>query len=185
MPRPEEVSREQVLRVASRLFYERGVRATGVAEVIAAVGCGKQALYRLFASKDDLVAAYLDRIGTDVASSVERAVSAAGDDPGGQLIAMTAQVAQRASRPGYRGCALRIYLHEHPGKDTKAAEVAERHLRHARDRVADVAGAARPELAPALAQQVWVVHEGLWGNARATPQELAGAVDLVSELVRR
>jgi AcrR family transcriptional regulator len=184
MPRRQEVSREQVLRVASRLFYQRGVHVTGLAEVIAAAGCGKQALYRLFPSKDDLVAAYLEQMATEHERAVERVIAAAGDDPSAQLIAMTAEVAALAGRAGFYGCALRNYLHEHPNQVTKASAVAERRLRRARDRVHRLARAARPEQARALAQQVWVVHEGLWGNPRAGRQELAAALDLVAELVR-
>lgn len=183
MPRRQEVSREQVLRVAGRLFYERGVHATGVGDVITAVGCGKQALYRLFPSKDDLVAACLEQTANAQERAAERAISAAGDDPSAQLVAMTAEVATWAGRAGFHGCAMRNYLHEHPDQVTKASEVAEHNLRRARDRVAQLARAARPEQAPVLAQKVWMVHEGLWGNPRASREELAAAVDLVSELV--
>jgi len=183
MPRRQEVSPERVLQVASRLFYERGVHATGVGDVIAAAGCGKQALYRSFPSKDDLVAAYLEQTADNQERAAERAISAAGDDPSAQLIAITAEAAVWAGRAGFHGCALRNYLHEHPNQVTKASEVAERRLRRARDRVHQLARAARPEQAPVLARKVWMVHEGLWGNPCASRQELAAAVDLVSELV--
>src|SRR4051794_15774243 len=56
------------------------------------------------------------------------------------------------------------YLCEHPDQNTKAYGVAQRHLRRTRDRVDQLARAARPERASVLAQKIWVIHERLRGN---------------------
>ena len=181
-PRKEVVARERVLEVAGRMFYEQGVRATGVAEVIAVVGCGKQALYRLFPTKDDLVAAHLEVAAGERERSADDATIAA-DDPAGQLVALTAEVAQWASRPGSRGCAMRNYLREYPTEETKAKHVAEEYLRRARDRITALATAARPDAGEDLAQKVMVLHEGLYGGYGVTREMRAAAVALVSELV--
>jgi AcrR family transcriptional regulator len=50
-----------VLEVAHELFYWHGIRATGVDRVAAEAAVAPTTLYRLFASKDDLVAAYVAR----------------------------------------------------------------------------------------------------------------------------
>src|SRR5215813_7656691 len=44
---------------ASELFYREGIRAVGVDEVVDRAGVTKPSLYRSFASKDDLAAAYM------------------------------------------------------------------------------------------------------------------------------
>ena len=49
----------RILAAADRLFYTQGIRAVGVDAVAAAAGVSKRTLYNHFASKDDLVAAYL------------------------------------------------------------------------------------------------------------------------------
>ena len=54
-------TREHVLAVAHELFYWQGIRATGVDKVAAEAEVAPTTLYRLFASKDDLVAAYVER----------------------------------------------------------------------------------------------------------------------------
>ena len=54
-------ARERILASAYELFAQRGVRAVGVDEVIARSGVAKATLYRHFASKDDLVLAFLQR----------------------------------------------------------------------------------------------------------------------------
>jgi AcrR family transcriptional regulator len=183
MARSETVTREHVLRVAGQLFYQRGIHATGVADVIAAADCGKQALYRIFPSKDDLVAAYLDRQATERERRVEAAELAAGDDPATRLVAVTAELAAWVGHPGFHGCAMRNYLREHPAGGTAATAVAEDFLRHSRARVDRLAAAA--QAGPNLARQVWLVHEGLYGSHRATPADRAAAVELVSTLVDR
>jgi TetR/AcrR family transcriptional regulator, transcriptional repressor for nem operon len=52
---------ERILEAAAQLFYEQGVRATGLDQIIAASGTGKGQLYHYFAGKSDLVRAVIDR----------------------------------------------------------------------------------------------------------------------------
>lgn len=49
-----------IIKAAAALMYERGVRATGVEDVLVASGSGKGQFYHYFSSKDDLVAAVLE-----------------------------------------------------------------------------------------------------------------------------
>lgn len=53
--------RERVLDTAYELFSRRGIRDVGVDELIERAGVAKATLYRHFPSKDDLVAAFLER----------------------------------------------------------------------------------------------------------------------------
>src|SRR6266536_570883 len=50
---------ERILAAADRLFYEQGIRAVGVDAVGAEAGVSKRTLYNHYATKDDLIAAYL------------------------------------------------------------------------------------------------------------------------------
>src|SRR5580704_18162446 len=54
-------TRELVLDAAEDLFYWHGITATGVDRIATAAGIAPTTLYRLFRSKDELVAAYVDR----------------------------------------------------------------------------------------------------------------------------
>ncbi len=49
-----------IIKAAAALMYERGVRATGVEDVLVASGSGKSQFYHYFSSKDSLVAAVLE-----------------------------------------------------------------------------------------------------------------------------
>jgi AcrR family transcriptional regulator len=53
-------ARERILNAAYELFSHRGIRAVGVNEVIERAGVATATLYRHFASKDELVLAFLD-----------------------------------------------------------------------------------------------------------------------------
>lgn len=58
-------ARERILRAATRLFYEQGINATGIGELTEVAHVSKRTLYQHFASKDDLVEAYLRRFGDE------------------------------------------------------------------------------------------------------------------------
>ena len=53
--------RERVLETAYKLFSQHGTRAVGVDRIIAESGVAKMTLYRNFASKDELILAFLAR----------------------------------------------------------------------------------------------------------------------------
>jgi AcrR family transcriptional regulator len=53
--------RERVLETAYKLFSQHGTRAVGVDRIIAESGVAKMTLYRNFASKDELILAFLER----------------------------------------------------------------------------------------------------------------------------
>lgn len=71
-------ARERILAAAYDLFSQRGVRDVGVDELIARSGVANATFYRHFASKDDLVLAFLQRreqlwtIGTIVKQALDR-----------------------------------------------------------------------------------------------------------------
>ncbi|MBD1542935.1 TetR/AcrR family transcriptional regulator [Arthrobacter sp. IA7] len=58
-PATKRPARASLLEAAARLFYADGVAATGIDSITAAAGVAKKSLYNNFASKADLVAAYL------------------------------------------------------------------------------------------------------------------------------
>jgi AcrR family transcriptional regulator len=50
----------RILLTAHDLFYQEGIRATGIDKIIAQAGVTKVTFYRHFPSKNDLIKAYLD-----------------------------------------------------------------------------------------------------------------------------
>ncbi|WP_406165346.1 TetR/AcrR family transcriptional regulator [Streptomyces sp. NBC_00996] len=93
--------RERLVRAASRLFYYEGVRAIGVERLIAEAGVTKATFYRHFASKDDLVVAYLltkDAYYKEVAEPL-----AAAHPPAEAIDLIFEAIAEHARERGFRG----------------------------------------------------------------------------------
>jgi AcrR family transcriptional regulator len=71
--RPDRSPRERLLDTAYELFSRRGIRGVGVEEVIERAGVAKATLYRHFASKDDLILAFLERRHQDWTRDIHQA----------------------------------------------------------------------------------------------------------------
>jgi TetR/AcrR family transcriptional repressor of nem operon len=67
-----DVSHERIVEGAARLFRERGVRATSVADAMNAAGLTHGGFYRHFRTKDDLVAEALRQAFESFASPLEK-----------------------------------------------------------------------------------------------------------------
>ncbi|WP_433795602.1 TetR/AcrR family transcriptional regulator [Actinoplanes sp. CA-252034] len=171
-------TRDTILTAAAGLFYEFGVRAVGMAQVVEAAGCGKNLLYKHFPSKADLAAAYLMLARHERERTVTEALRWS-TDPTDRLLTLVTEIADTVRRPGYRGCAFRNYLTEFPGETDEPARIARAYLADSRaqmDRL--VLGAGGDEL---LADRIWLVVNGLHSG---TPAEAPVAVDWITELVR-
>lgn len=104
-PRLSRQQREaQVLDTAARLFYARGVHEVGMDELVRATGLGKATVYRLYPTKDALVAAYLRRLATAISAAIAEQITAHAADPGGALLAILDAIEADLRRPGFRGC---------------------------------------------------------------------------------
>ena len=98
MPRSSAETREHVLGVAHELFYWHGIRATGVDRVAVAAGVAPTTLYRLFASKDDLIGAYIERADRLYREWFDAAAAAGGPDPHEQVLAVFDALGEQVSR---------------------------------------------------------------------------------------
>ncbi|WP_097322067.1 TetR/AcrR family transcriptional regulator [Paractinoplanes atraurantiacus] len=178
MARTEDPSgRQRILAVAAELFYVRGVRAVGMAEVIQAAGCGKNMLYRHFPGKSALVAAYLGRAREEREAATSAALTG---EPREQLVALVTEVAYRVRGSAYRGCAFRKYLAEFPspGDDDEATAVARAYLRDTRAQVSELVAAAGGP--PQLGDRLWLLIDSLYSGTGPDPSV---AVEWARELV--
>jgi len=162
---------EKLLSVASDLFYNKGIRAVGVEEIVATAGVAKISLYRSFRSKDDLIVAYLENNNEAYWREIDAVCSPHEGDPRAQLHALMSYVAQRTTKPGYRGCPYISYCgefpdHSHPGH--RVAEANKREWRGRLLRITEGIGAREPKR---LADVLMLLVEG----AYALSQTLTGA----------
>lgn len=101
---PRKNAAQRVFETAQELFYQRGIRAVGVDEIVSQAGVTKPSLYRSFASKDELVTACLDKYAEEAWTQIDAAIASAGDDPRAQLTAFIRHYSDQMQQPDFRGC---------------------------------------------------------------------------------
>ena len=107
-PATKRPARESLLEAAARLFYSDGVAATGIDSITAAAGVAKKSLYNNFASKADLVAAYLAARHEEWLALYRERAAAAVTPQDRVLAVFDAYIdhANFAYEHGFRGCGL-------------------------------------------------------------------------------
>src|SRR5438552_7891493 len=81
---------DRVFAVASDLFRRQGIRAVGVETIVKQAGVAKISLYRSFASKDDLIVAYLNGVNATYWANVDEHLAKHDKNPRSQLRAYIA-----------------------------------------------------------------------------------------------
>lgn len=101
-------AREKLLGAAARLFYAKGIAATGIDAVTAEAGVAKMSLYNNFASKDALVLAYLEARHREWLDLYEARLKDAASPADGIVAVFDAYIdhAAAAYGHGFRGCGL-------------------------------------------------------------------------------
>jgi len=162
--RTGEENRRNLLEVATRLFYSRGIRAVGMDTVIKECGVGNATVYRQFPTKDALATAYVQGRAD---AWVERMRLAADEhpDPQDKLIAVFEVLATDCAGPTYRGCPMLNTSTEFPEGQHPAHLAAVNHKQQVRDwfrSLAADAGAGDPDQ---IAEELLIVLNGAYASA--------------------
>lgn len=166
-------ARERILTTAHDLFYRDGIRATGVDRLIAESGVAKLTFYRHFASKDDLVRAFLEfRHARWMAWFVD-ALGRHGAHDGRGTAALVDALAEWFRDPAFRGCAFINSVVEVGASVQGATDIARRHKQDMDQVIAELLppGAGRAE----LARDVGVLVDGAVVRAQMGDVEVAVA----------
>jgi AcrR family transcriptional regulator len=185
--KPAPDTRERILESAGRLFRAHGVRAVGMQQIIDECGCGKNLLYREFASKDELVAAFLQRCQQEWTALMDDATQPHAGDAAGELVALVRAAVEQVAAPDFRSCPFRATLAEFPDADHPAHRVAVEHAENLRSRLRGLTGDAGAADPHALADQLMLVIDGVYINgAMLGPRGAAtAAVGLAKDLIAR
>ncbi|MFL6074949.1 MAG: TetR/AcrR family transcriptional regulator [Mycobacteriales bacterium] len=145
---------ERLLAVATEVFYAEGIRATGVDALVERAGVSKPTLYAQFGSKENLVAAVLDRRSAARREALGAFLAGTGLSGVDRLLAVFDWLARGHRREGFRGCPFTNAAVELPDPDHPARRVIAAYKDWLRATLAELAAAAgldRPdELAGAL-----------------------------------
>ncbi len=164
-------ARDRILASALELFYRDGIRAVGIDAVIAHSGVAKMSLYRNFASKDELIVAFLEERRKWYWDWWDGVVAAHAGRPREQLRAIFQALGQRTTRDEYRGCPFINTSAEFPEKSHPARAVVRRHKDEMQARLRALTAALGARDPDGLADQLILVIDG----AYATGQILGAA----------
>lgn len=187
--RDKAKTRRGLLAAARELFYENGIRATGVGAVAERAGVTKMTLYAHFHSKDALVAAYLEDSDRRWRGFLEERLSG-HEDSRGRLMAVCDAYREYFTAREVRGCAFVNCAAEFPGPDHPARRVIGRHKAGVREQLRNLAAEAGADDPATLAERLFVVLEGAYvtgaleGDAGVLDRSRAFFADLVEVAVR-
>ncbi|MEI2384079.1 TetR/AcrR family transcriptional regulator [Breoghania sp. JC706] len=185
-------AREKLLQAAAQLFYNDGIAATGIDAITHRAGVAKQSLYNNFASKADLVAAYIDARHAEWLDLYAAREATAHDAKEKILAVFDAYEdhAEFAYERGFRGCGLLNAAAELTADDAGRAAVR----RHKLDvdvilkTQLGVLLPDQPDRVPVLAEHFAYLVEGamaragLDGNGERVRHARAIAVDMLEAL---
>jgi AcrR family transcriptional regulator len=160
--KPAAERREHILSEAAAFFADHGFQGT-TRDLANRLGITQAALYKHFASKDDLMVAAVRRRDEWESAAWDRAVrKLAGDDPAAQFLAMLDVMHVWFNDPDFRGCLFLNTAAEFPNPHDPVHRAAAEYKRRKRDYFRDLARAAGagPAGAETFADGFTVLIEG-------------------------
>jgi len=172
-PKGEASARERILATANELFYREGVRAIGVDTVVERSGVSKTTLYRVFESKDALIAAFAaerDRLSWEWWDRIEEQHA---DDPRALLEALLSEIARRIGGPAYRGCPFLNLATEFPDENHPGWVAARANKEEMRARLATIVARLGVGDPNRVASQIALIINGAYATGLvAKPADL-------------
>ncbi len=161
-PKGELSARERILATASELFYREGIRAIGVDTVVERSGVSKTSLYRLFESKDALIAAFAAERDQSFWAWWDHIEGLHTDDPRALLDALLSGIAERIGRPAYRGCPFLNLATEFPDDNHPGRVVARGNKEEMRARLVVILGKLGAGDPNRVATQIGLIINGAY-----------------------
>lgn len=175
-PAPAGDVQQRILDTACQLFYADGVRAVGIDLIIERAQIAKTSLYRYYRTKDDLVAAFLEREDKEFWQQWDEAAAPHAPDAAAELDALLAWVGERVARPGYRGCPQLNVAAEFADPAHPARAISATHRLEQKRRLAALCkrmGLKKPEV---TAAQLSLLVDGAFSSGSLLLGEGAGKV---------
>jgi AcrR family transcriptional regulator len=153
--------RDRILDTAYELFSAHGTRAVGVDRIIAEAGTAKMTLYRNFASKDDLIVAFLAaREERWTRGWLQAEVERRASTPRERLLAIFDVFGEWFAREDFEGCSFINVMLELTDRDDPGRVASVRHLSVIREFLAGLAAEAGVVDPAAFAHQWHILMKG-------------------------
>jgi AcrR family transcriptional regulator len=183
----EPAARERILESAYDLFSHKGVRAVGVEEVIERAAVAKATLYRHFASKDDLVLAFLRRREERWTHGwVEMEARQRGAAPEERLLAIFDLFDEWFHREDFEGCAFINVMLETANLEHPVGRASADHLANIRSVLSTLADEAELRDPSEFAKSFHILMKGSIVQAGEGDLEAASrAKDMARDLIEK
>ncbi len=186
-PRCSGSARERILQTAHDLFYREGIRATGVDRLIAQAGVTKVTFYRHFASKNDLIRAFLifrhERWTSwfKEALARHRSRQSASERQSAPLAPVRHALAEWLQDPSFRGCAFINAVAEIGGVFPDALSISASHKEEMVVAIASLLPSGGNSMALARAAALGV--DGAIVRAQTGSDSMRSALEALGELL--
>ena len=177
-------ARQRILDSAYELFSRRGVRATGIDEVIKSASVAKATLYRHFTSKDELVLAFLQqREQLWTKGWVEKEARRRGDTPEAQLLAIFDLFHEWFQKEDFEGCSFINILLEMNDRTNPIGKASADHLNNIRSIIHSLAEEAGLRETEQFAHSWHILMKGSIVAAGEGDRDAAGRAQAMGRLL--
>jgi AcrR family transcriptional regulator len=182
--RDASVNHQRLIDAASALFFRDGINATGIAAVAEFAGVSKMTLYAHFASKDELIVAFLDKRNERWEAAVEQTL-AASEAPAEKLLGLFDLHRQWLREGGLRGCPYVNSAAEFPDRSHPVRLAVDRHKQGVKQYLLDLAERAGLTHPQTLVRRLFLLLEGafLTGALENDDSVFLVARELAAELI--
>ena len=182
-PKGEVSARERILATAGELFYREGIRAVGVDTVVERSGVSKTSLYRVFDSKDALIAAFAAEKNRSFWVWWDGVEAQHAGDPRALLEALISGIAEKIEAPAFRGCPFLNLATEFPDDSHPGRVIARDNKEDMRARLATIVAELGVRDPNRTASQIALIINGAFVTGLvAKPADLKG--DLVDATMK-
>lgn len=152
--------REALLSTASELFARQGYRAVGIDTLLAEAGVAKMTLYKQFGSKEELIAAVLERLAGEIGTSLTARLAAASGGSRGRVLAIFDWLTDWVRSPAFHGCLFIKAASEYPEPGDRPRQAAEAFKAGCRELLEGLCGELGIIDPARLARQLHLLLEG-------------------------
>jgi AcrR family transcriptional regulator len=161
-------ARERILNAASELFYQNGIRATGVNTIISHSGVAKATFFNHFPAKDDLVIAWLQRPVSRWFDRIRAALDARSEPPAAGLLTFFDLLGEWFAQDDFRGCAFQNAAAETPDAAHPIRQATQEYALEIQRYLRQTAQDARLSHPDRVAKELHLLTQGAIATAVAT-----------------
>jgi AcrR family transcriptional regulator len=163
--RGEPSARERLIETAIELFYQEGIRTIGIDTLVARSGLSKSSLYRTFASKEEVIAAFAEEQNRRFWEWWEENTTHHAGSPRQQIEALFEGIAEQIANPQFRGCPFINLATEFPDRQHPGTAIACTNKKEVRRRLRRLARALNARDPRRLSDQLALLIDGAYGHA--------------------